>query len=324
MAADRPSRGPNDAASMPDETERWKTLDAASYDDVADQFAVSSERLSAGAARRLLELAAPKAGERILDVGTGAGLLPFALLQRGVDVGPVIGIDISSGMIAAARRKAREAAVDERLVRFEEMDAEQLAFGDASFDLVISAFALTHVPRPELALGEIRRVLRPGGRVAITLGSRPPLLSVDTLMHGIRDSRRRLQAMLGRRLTTDLLDRIVAEELGLAVDELPQGSRLSRDQNRATLLEDLVRQAGFRNVSRSWRNYQNEVATAEEFWNIHRTIRSESRKRLLHASPSVIARIQARFLDSCRRTVERGGVLAYPISAVFVMAERPD
>src|SRR5690349_15585539 len=137
---------------MSDQVQRWKTLDAASYDDVAEQFDEFSNRLSTMAARRVLELAHVGVGDRVLDIGTGAGLLPFELLRSGVAVGAVVGIDISTGMIAAARAKAERAGLPESRLRFEQMDAESLAFDDDSFDVVLSAFALTHVPHPDVAL----------------------------------------------------------------------------------------------------------------------------------------------------------------------------
>lgn len=308
---------------MSSEVERWKSLDAASYNEVADQFDVISNRLSTGAARRLIELAGLRAGDRVLDVGTGAGLLPFELVRLPVPLGEILGVDISPGMIATARRKAAAARLEPSQLRFDEMDAEGLALESESFDVVLSAFALTHVPHPDLALREMWRVLRPGGRLAIALGSRPALFSLDTLVHGARDARRRAQVALGRRLTTDLLDEIVRAEYGPAVHDLPQGSRLSRDQSRAVLLTDLVRGAGFTRVRRSWRNYQNEVATPEEFWEIHRTIRSDARKRLLDATPETLERVRGRFMERCQRTLGRGGVLAFPISAVFVVGEKP-
>jgi SAM-dependent methyltransferase len=203
------------------------------------------------------------------------------------------------------------------------MDAEHLEASDASFDLVLSAFALTHVPHPDVALREIHRVLRPGGRVAIALGSRPPLVSGEGVLHALREVRRRVERMAGRRLTTDLLDRIVEEEYGPASHDLPRGSELSRQLNRAGLLSNLVVGAGFSRVHRSWRNYQNEIATADEFWDVHRTIRSDARKRLLGAPDDTLERVRARFMVECRRTLERGGVLTFPISAVFVVAEKP-
>ena len=308
---------------MSNEVERWKTLDAASYDDVAERFDVISTRLSTGAARRLIELARVRAGDHVLDVGTGAGLLPFELLRSPVVPGPIVGIDISRGMIAAARKKAAAQGVDGPRLRFEEMDAERLEFDDARFDVVLSAFALTHVPHPPAALAEMRRVLRPGGRVAIAVGSRPPLVSAAGAVHAVREVRRRIQQARGRRLTTDLLDRLVEEEYGPAAhDDLPRGSALSHELNRAGLLAGLVAEAGFTDVRVSWRNYQNEIATAEEFWDVHRTIRSDARKRLLDAPEATIARVRERFMERCRRTVEQGGVLAFPISAVFVVAER--
>jgi ubiquinone/menaquinone biosynthesis C-methylase UbiE len=307
-----------------DDSERWKSLDAASYDQLAEQFDVFSTRLSAGAARRLLDLAEVKSGDRVLDVGTGAGLLPFELVRRGVAVRSVIGIDLSTGMIGAARRKAHAAGVPESLLRFEQMDAERLTFDDASFDLVMSAFALTHVPHPEQALREMVRVLRPGGRLVIAVGSRPPFLSTDLLVHGAREVRRRLQQGMGRRLTADLLDRIVVEECGPAPHDLPRGSALSRSLDRAPLLVRLVRQAGLVDVRQSWRNNQNQVDAADEYWELHRTIRSDSRKRLLDAEPAVVSRVRERFMATCRRTLARGGVLAFPISAVFVTARKTD
>lgn len=307
---------------MSDDVERWKRLDAASYDDVAEQFGAFSDRLSNGAATRLLELAAIQPAELVLDVGTGAGLLPFHLLRSRPAIGRVVGVDISTGMVETARRKARESGVPDTLLHFEQMDAEQLAFDDASFDVVVSAFALTHVPHPEVAVREMVRVLRPGGRLAVAVGSRPPLGSVDLFVHGAREIHRRAEQVLGRRLTADLLDRIVVEECGPAPHDLPRGSELSRSLDRAPLLVHLLRQAGLLDVRRSWRNYQNEVASPDEYWTLQRTIRSDARKRLLDAAPEVVDRVRERFMAACRRTVERGGALAFPISAVFVTARK--
>src|SRR3982751_917955 len=199
---------------MSDQVQRWKSLDAASYDDVAEQFDEFSNRLSTMAARRVLELARVQPNDRVLDVGTGAGLLPFELLCSGAPVGPVVGIDISTGMIATARAKARHAELPESILRFEQMDAESLAFEPSSFDVVLSAFALTHVPHPEVALRECFRVLRPGGRIVVAVGSRPALLSLDTVTHGVRELQRRLAARRGRRVSADLLDSIIIEQYG--------------------------------------------------------------------------------------------------------------
>jgi ubiquinone/menaquinone biosynthesis C-methylase UbiE len=307
---------------MSTDVERWKSLDAASYDDVAERFDAYSNRLSSSAAQRLLDLAAVGPGERVLDVGTGAGLLPFALLRAPVATGPIVGVDISTGMVAAAQKKTREAGIPETRLRFEQMDAESLTFGEGAFDVVLSAFALTHVPHPDVALREIFRVLRPAGRIALVVGSRPPLATFHGSAHAMLEVGRRLEKAAGRRLTADLLDRIVVEECGPAPHDHPRGSELSTRQNRSRLLVELVRGAGFVGIQRSWRNYQNEVATPEEFWDIHRTIRSDARKRLLDAPPELVERVRSRFMEVCRRTIARGGRMTFPISAVFVTARK--
>jgi len=303
-------------------TERWKELDAASYDGVAEAFDRHSRRLSGKAAERLATLVQVGSRDRVLDVGTGTGLLPFILAGAKEPPASILGIDISAGMIETARRRLRDELRDDPRVRFERMDAERLQLPDASFDVVLSGFALTHVPRPELAMREIFRVLTPGGRLGVALGSRPPSGSGAQLRHALAEVRRRFEVMRGRRLTADLLDRIVDRRIGRSVD-VPEGAPLATRLDRAPLLHALVRGAGFTDVRVSWRNYQNEIEGAEEFWDLHRTIRSDSRKRLLVAPAGVEQDVRREFMDECRRTLERGGVMTFPISVVFVTARKP-
>jgi ubiquinone/menaquinone biosynthesis C-methylase UbiE len=303
-------------------TTRWKQIDAASYDDVAEAFDRHSRFLSGAAAGRLATLAEVGAGDRVLDVGTGTGLLPFELLRRESRAASILGIDISAGMIDTARRRLHDVYGDDRRLRFEQMDAERLQLDDSSFDLVLSAFALTHIPQPELALREMHRVLRPGGRLAIALGSRPPALSVDQFRHAFSGVGRKLAELRGRRVTGELLDRIVERVLGHS-EQLPTGSPLYVRLNRAGLLRQLVREAGFEGVRRSWRNYQNAIEHVDEYWDLHRTIRSDVRKRLLLAATAVVEHVREEFVATCNRTVARGGVLASPISVVFVTARKP-
>src|SRR5437870_9779741 len=114
---------------------------------------------------RILNLVLP-AGGRLdaLDAGCGTGFLTFELAGRGHRV---TGVDFAPAMIAEARRKAAERAVSARL---EEADAEQLPFGPAPFDLVISRHLLWTLPHPEAAIDEWIRVLRPGGRLVVVDG----------------------------------------------------------------------------------------------------------------------------------------------------------
>ena len=304
------------------DTERWKELDAASYDGVAEAFDRHSRRLSGKAAERLAGLVQVGSRDRVLDFGTGTGLLPFSLAGTTTPPASILGIDISAGMIETARRRLRDELRDDPRVRFERMDAEQLQLPDASFDVVLSGFALTHVPRPELAMREIFRVLAPGGRLGVALGSRPPAGSGTQLRHAVAEIGRRVEAMRGRRLTADLLDRIVDRRIGRSVN-VPEGAPLATQLNRVPLLRALVRGAGFTGIEVSWRNYQNEIESAEEFWDLHRTIRSDSRKRLLVAPAGVEEEVRREFMDECRKTLERGGVMTFPISVVFVTARKP-
>src|SRR5438477_4514571 len=112
-------------------------------------------------ATRLVDLATPAKHEQVLDVGTGTGLVANLLAPR-VNPGLVIGIDLSENMLSIAR------AHKTKNVQFVGMAAEHLVFRPGMFDLVTMGEALAYFADPTTALAEANRVLRPGGRLAVS------------------------------------------------------------------------------------------------------------------------------------------------------------
>lgn len=150
--------------------------------------------------------------ERVLDVGCGTGTFAARLAARHPGQ-RVTGVDVSAGMLAEARRKT--AAFPD--VRFARAPATDLPFADAAFDVVVTASALHYAARPADALAEARRVLRPGGRLAVVdwdrgrwwMAAMDGLLALADPAHG-----RTLSAAEIARLMTDAgLDVRVAERV---------------------------------------------------------------------------------------------------------------
>lgn len=122
-------------------------------------FASASDQAIAS----LLDAAGAKAGLNALDLCCGQGNVAEALLERGCRI---TGIDFSPAMLAFARRRVAGAT-------FTQGDAQTLPFDDGEFDIVVSNLGVCHVPDQPRALSEVRRVLRPGGRFAMTVWCGP-------------------------------------------------------------------------------------------------------------------------------------------------------
>jgi SAM-dependent methyltransferase len=104
-------------------------------------------------------------GERVLDLGSGAGTDSLVAVQMVGSEGSVTGIDMTAEMLEKARAAAIELGADN--VEFVEGEVERLPFADGSFDVVISNGVIDLVPDKDAVFSEIHRVLRPGGRIQI-------------------------------------------------------------------------------------------------------------------------------------------------------------
>ena len=112
-------------------------------------------------AGHLARFARVAGGQAVLDVGTGTGVVAITARRMGARV---TGLDLTPALLAQARESAAVVGHDD--IAWHEGDAEALPFPDASFDVVLSQFGHMFAPRPEVAMAEMLRVLKPGGTIA--------------------------------------------------------------------------------------------------------------------------------------------------------------
>ena len=138
-----------DAEAVREAYRRW----AGVYDAVFGAVSAPARHRAVAAVNRL-------PGTRVLEVGVGTGLaLPLYQPEK-----QVVGIDLSSEMLAHARRRVAAQGLG-NVQELLEMDAEAMSFADASFDIAVAMFTATVVPNARQLLAEMRRVVKPGGQL---------------------------------------------------------------------------------------------------------------------------------------------------------------
>ena len=150
-----------------DSPERKRAYNRALFTTIADRYDVITAVLSYGQdarwKRTLIALAQVQPGERALDLACGTGDIAFAAAAKGARV---VGLDLTHRMLQLAAQKSRAA-------EFVTGDMTSLPFPSQAFDLVTTGYGLRNVPDLNLAIDEIARVLRPGGRLLSLDFNRP-------------------------------------------------------------------------------------------------------------------------------------------------------
>jgi len=149
----------------------WSNPSAVSADDAAHMAALLEDRArfpdQSDLNHRLLAVAALQPGERVLEVGSGSGILCRLAAPAVAPDGLVVGIDIAPDMTAAARALAGNDGQGCLNLRFDTGPAERLPYATASFDAAFAARLLLHVEDRSASVEEMARVVRPGGRVVL-------------------------------------------------------------------------------------------------------------------------------------------------------------
>ena len=204
---------------------------ARAFDTLAHRYDLMNRVLSLGLdsgwRRRALKGLLAASPARLLDVATGTA--DFAILAaRLLPQSSIVGVDLSSGMLNAGRRKVSEAGLDARIV-LQVGDAQSLPFPDASFDAATVAFGVRNFENLATGFSEIRRVLKPGGR-AVVLELSAPRAFLLRQAHGLY--LRYWIPFVGRLLTGHVREYTY---LPASVEHVPQGEDML----------DLLRGAGF-------------------------------------------------------------------------------
>ncbi|MFD5722906.1 class I SAM-dependent methyltransferase [Streptomyces sp. NPDC127036] len=265
-----------------DESERLKWAgQGAAY---AGGFA----KLCAYAVPHLLDAAEVGPGTRMLDVGTGPGTVAASACARGATV---TAVDAEPTMVELAEQSAPTA--DVRVATLPE-----LPFSEAEFDVVVANFVLNHVGRPKMALAELRRVVKPGGLIALTVWAMPPAPG---------------QALIGRAIRAAGAVRPPGLPAGLAPED-----EFTRDENG---LAELLDSAGLREATCETLRW-NHRASVDEWWSGPASGVASAGLMVTSQTSRVRAEIKRHFDLFSAELADADGVLSLPHAALLARARR--
>ena len=150
------------------------------FGDVAANYSTSAVHVTGPELVALLDAYPFSSSDRVMDAGTGTGHTALAVAPL---VAEVVAVDLTSSMLDQGRKLAAERGIAN--VQFTAGDIERLNFADGSFDVVVSRYSAHHYPHPAVAVGEIARVLKPGGVFLLADVVSPEDPTADTYMNAI-------------------------------------------------------------------------------------------------------------------------------------------
>ena len=151
---------------MMPELDDAKKKAASTYNTASDFYDHPANTFWSRYGRQTVERLGLTPGEHVLDVCCGSGASAIPAAESVGQTGSVIGVDLAENLLALARSKAKDRGLTN--IEFRSGDLTQLPFDDESFDVVVCVFGIFFVPDMEVGLRELKRVLRSGGKLAIT------------------------------------------------------------------------------------------------------------------------------------------------------------
>ncbi len=296
------------------DTAQFKLDDSRSYDSYAEDYHRCVGRLCEPFVRQMVTLAHLKQGQRVLDVGTGTGIVANYAAKLLDNSGSVVGIDLSEGMLKICASTAKKEELTN--VQFLRMDTENLALPAESFDSVFSMNAIDHFPDAAQALKEIYRCLKPGGHLVVAIGCRiPPWGGGRLKAYCVGINRKVKQYFQPHIYAPNFILNFMHRHLG----HLPAPPHSSwGGANPGKNIFTLIKVAGFDIKGVSWRHNMIPIQSTEEFWNSQTAIVTEVRKRLINADPDTTNSLYLEFKNLADTALSRGGRLYY-CGAVFMI-----
>jgi SAM-dependent methyltransferase len=276
-------------AAPPSASELWSSA-ASGWDAGFDWYVRNLRPLSDWFCARL---AAP--GARVLDIACGTGLPALALAASVGPTGRVLATDAAPGMLTAVARRAREARLDNLAVR--EMDAQRLDVDDASFDAVSCSCGLMLFPDPLAAVAEMRRVLVPKGRVAVSVWAEPadnPFFTVPA----------------------------AAVTAVFPPSGTDRKSEKGRSLGAPGELERVLSAGGLSDVGTERIGFNLEVTSVDEYWRLYTSFVPGLADKVA-ALPAVAQQRARAVLEEAAAPFRDGGLLRIPATAVCGSGEAP-